>query len=632
MEGNSMEKHRRLVICTIGIALLMTFIPPWQVREREQGRNPAERLIAAFGPEHAGGYSPILIPPGETEEYSNRVYVVKVARLDIGRLLFQYVLLALAAGVSCLIRLPRVKVNPPQAGGSWFERNCPTFRHPFRGSHGSTDYKRIAGSDQGVGGDALNTKDAADPQQTASVEPFRCGGNVDKHRLPIWVVTALSVVFLASPSSFADRIVKSDGRVLDGRIVAEDQNSVTIESSLSGMTIRQRILKNQLKSVEREVLEGPGYCPLPIVGGIGGDITADTLKRAIEAARQTHPDYIVLVFDSPGGQISEMVKIVQVIAETKDIKLIAYVRRAFSAAAVIASACPSVYMAPDAAIGAAVPFQVGPDNTPRAIEEKLQSAVRAQMRAAAVAGNHSELILRGMAEPDLQLILDKHSGKPVIREPADGELFSNTYVPNSTIPILIKRKGQILTLTAEEALNCGLSHATVASVDALKIPLGHKTWHMTSDQPWYILENRAKTIRWEKEKASQRNDQIARRDAYVKAIAPVLDEIQILLEKAVARHAAVADALNKLSREYADASTKLNAEYEAALARARLNGTADQMQRLQEMYTTAIMQLANHYKPQITALRVELDQAANEGELLVIRRTKLLKEIPEVDD
>lgn len=199
MEGNSMEKHRRLVICTISVALLMTLIPPWQVREREQARGSSRRTYTPFGPEHAGGYSLILIPPEEMETAGYNVYyAVKVARLDIGRLLFQYVLLALAAGVwyftagvrvafrrqlasECPTLFPLSSTPPPPS--------LPPSPHLSCDSPENTDHRGIASSSnqgsEGGGegkGDAPKAASAADPsplilpRQAANIEPRRAIG------------------------------------------------------------------------------------------------------------------------------------------------------------------------------------------------------------------------------------------------------------------------------------------------------------------------------------------------------------------------------------------------------------------------------------------------------------------------
>ena len=116
----------------------------------------------------------------------------------------------------------------------------------------------------------------------------------------------------------------------------------------------------------------------------------------------------------------------------------------------------------------------------------------------------------------------------------------------------------------------------------------------------------ADAMRWEREKEAQHARQIAQRNAYIRAISPQLNEIQALLEKAVAREAAATDALNKLTGEYRAAAQALDAER-------RSNVRSGQGQQAADTYADAVQRLVDHYKPQITALQVARDEASNES-------------------
>src|SRR5215211_614309 len=116
-------------------------------------------------------------------------------------------------------------------------------------------------------------------------------------------------LFAVAATARADVLVKADGSTLKGKVVAEQKDSVTFESYSGGITLRQKFNRSQVKEIRREVKEGPGYCPLPIVGVIGEDVLARDVDAGIAEARRTGPKYVVLVIDSPGGSIGEMVKI-----------------------------------------------------------------------------------------------------------------------------------------------------------------------------------------------------------------------------------------------------------------------------------------------------------------------------------
>ena len=57
--------------------------------------------------------------------------------------------------------------------------------------------------------------------------------------------------------------------------------------------------------------EGPGYYPLPIIGEIGVEVTGEALDSALKEARRVKPDYVVLIFDTNGGLVSERDRIIE---------------------------------------------------------------------------------------------------------------------------------------------------------------------------------------------------------------------------------------------------------------------------------------------------------------------------------
>src|SRR5258706_5017454 len=352
------------------------------------------------------------------------------------------------------------------------------------------------------------------------------------------------VCLLAVGPAGADTLEKKDGSVMQGRVIAETPDAVTFEVSNGGITFRQRIPRAQVRAVQREVLEGPGFCTIPLIGDIGPEVKADDFRDALAAARRGGAQYVVLVIDSPGGSIDERNKILAVMVQTKDLKLVAYVKRALSAAAVLAVACPQICMAPDASIGAAVAFKIGPNGLPEDIEEKFRSAIRAGERAAAAMGDRSDLWIRGMSELNLELSLVQEDGQP--------RLVEGLTEPDAKP---IKKKGEILTLTAKEALASGLSTATINDVAAIRDALGIKAWHDIGDQAWSIMANRGLALKNHAQALRARN-------AYLLAIQPEVAAMTGRAERAVAKASAAHAALAQLQAQYDNEVRAINAEYE----------------------------------------------------------------------
>ncbi|MDB5357409.1 MAG: hypothetical protein JWN24_3862 [Phycisphaerales bacterium] len=274
----------------------------------------------------------------------------------------------------------------------------------------------------------------------------------------------------------ADKIVLNSGRTISGEVSAEDDRTVTLEVAGPGMTFAQRVNKSQIKVWDRPARVGPSYVLIPLFGRIGTEATASTLKAAIATAAESKPRYLVVVIDSPGGDVAEIPKIIDVLDEaSRNTETIAYVKNSYSAAAVIAMSCRRIFMEPHAAIGAAVPYKPT-ENGPAELEAKFRSAVVACFRQAAVHGGHDDLLMRGMCELNTEIILQHENGHPVLRMSGPGKV--------------IKSKGEILTLTADEAAECGLASIATDLTDLGKQLTGGE-WHEANRRAWNLVIRKA---------------------------------------------------------------------------------------------------------------------------------------------
>ena len=115
-----------------------------------------------------------------------------------------------------------------------------------------------------------------------------------------------------------------------------------------------------------------------------------------------------------------------------------------------------------ATIGGATAYQLLPWGAPAAVSEKMQSIWRATCRAAAEQGGHEPLLAEAMVDRDVELHLVGEGGTVrVVRGPG---------------PEVLTQKGKLLTLTAKEAVGCGLARAVADDADALGRMLGHAKW------------------------------------------------------------------------------------------------------------------------------------------------------------
>jgi ATP-dependent protease ClpP protease subunit len=420
---------------------------------------------------------------------------------------------------------------------------------------------------------------------------------------------------VAATGARADRLVLHDGKTIEGEIVAESDSAVTVEVAAIGSSLTTQVNKAQIKTWYKPVREGPPYVLIPIVGVIGDDVTADAVRAGLREALAAKPRYIVWAIDSPGGSIDTMMDIVDAIKGIPaGIEVIAYVKSAASAAAVIAMSCRQVYMLPGAVIGAAVPLQIVPGGLPADVDAKYRSFFEATIRAANEHGQHADLLIRGMSETDLEIYLSQVDGKPVLSTTGVGKR--------------IKAKGQILSLTADEAAESGLAHPTTGMADVGKQVCGG---------PWYEVNRRAwnatigtVAMQRQREREQLRRQQllIAQRNAYTR-IKPELDSIDTrltaLAAKAVAADNAIADLTAKCNREL----VQIDADYQQALALARYQNDPNAwIAHAVEVRNTRASEARQYLQANVARLQSESDAARLEIRLLHDRQDQLLATVP----
>jgi ATP-dependent protease ClpP protease subunit len=399
--------------------------------------------------------------------------------------------------------------------------------------------------------------------------------------------------------------------------VSEDENSVTIEQSgaSSGVTVSRKLEKSQVQTWYRSSRDGPAYVVIPIFGAIGEDVTSGSIRAALAEARMLKPRYVVLAIDSPGGSIGEMFKILDALWEKKgdSFQVVAYVKNAYSAAAVIAMSCPRVYLKPGAAIGAAVPFRVT-ENGPADIEAKFRSVIEAGMRAANAHGGHADLLMRAMNEMDLEVFLSTENGKPSLSTSAPGKQ--------------IKFKGQILTMTADEAAACGLS-TTARDMNAVGTDLVHGPWHEGSRRPWNaVISTMAAQKRAAREQEEKRQRQLAR-NAAIKQIKPEMDAMTQRLITLDAKVQSINKEMSDLTDNANAQMQQVQADYDFAIRRANasVNSRAE-TKKAKDTANAKAQQIEKAFEDAKSKAQAEIDAAKLEADALRQRQQQLMATVP----
>lgn len=212
---------------------------------------------------------------------------------------------------------------------------------------------------------------------------------------------------------------------------------------------------------EGGVSEGlaPAVPPLVYVLPIRDDIMPPmtyVVRRGVKEAMDAQANTLVIDMDTNGGRVDVTEEIIGILGRFPGRTVTFVNRKAFSAGAFIAFATAEIWMAPESVIGAAAPVMMmpggGPVQMPDAIEAKMNSGLKALIRARAEKHGHNVEVIEAMIDRSKELRI----GDTVINE-----------------------KGQILTLTsAEAAREFGdpprplVSRGTVADLEELLARLG----------------------------------------------------------------------------------------------------------------------------------------------------------------
>lgn len=186
---------------------------------------------------------------------------------------------------------------------------------------------------------------------------------------------------------------------------------------------------------------------------IEGEVEINFRRRVDFLLKQARKDTYagaILEINTYGGLITEAEKIRSLLLDFPKPIAIFINTNAASAGALIALACDSIYMHPQATMGSTMVVYADGG----AAEAKYQSYMRSLMRATAAQANRDPHYAEAMVDPDIDL--------------------------DSLAPT-----GELLSLTAAEARRIGYCEGIASSVDDIVIQWQGKHYYETLQPPWY---------------------------------------------------------------------------------------------------------------------------------------------------
>jgi ATP-dependent protease ClpP protease subunit len=294
-----------------------------------------------------------------------------------------------------------------------------------------------------------------------------------------WLI-GIMVLWAAAAPLAADTLIMADGRELEGKLISQSSEKIVFDVH-KGSSVLQMVFKpGDVKTVKSGPLStpkeaptplptpaapaketGPTYFVIPIRDMIGVYVTAAQFEQALKDVERLKPTVVVLEVDSGGGSTQEAAKIIDLMSKAKDVRFVAYVKNAISAAAIVSLSCKEIYIEKQATIGGALAYRMT-STMPAEIGEKMQAIWRATCRSSAELGGHQPILAEGMVDQEIEIQIVQKDGRPTVAE-GHG-------------PTMLKRKGKLLVMTANEAVNCGLAKDIVQNYDDLGTKVGYASW------------------------------------------------------------------------------------------------------------------------------------------------------------
>lgn len=286
------------------------------------------------------------------------------------------------------------------------------------------------------------------------------------------------------------RIILMDGREVIGKVAGADQRSLMIEMVFGSMTQEISIDRFNIDEIEKTdppkatgstgrdgqrdhdrdadrgtTAEDPGvtggYILVPLEGEVGEELTAQFLGRVLLDAERAEAEAVILHIESPGGYVSSLERILELLDEPRDVRVVAYTDGdCFSAAAILAMSCDEFYVGPGAAVGAAVLWSGGEGTKPSAVDAKFAAAQAASWRARVEKLGRPGVLIDAMVLQDIEVWADT-STRPwtLFRERPRGERGDRA--------IRLDNEDRVLALTADQLRDTGGADGLVRSADAL---------------------------------------------------------------------------------------------------------------------------------------------------------------------
>ncbi|OGS37695.1 MAG: hypothetical protein A2293_07590 [Elusimicrobia bacterium RIFOXYB2_FULL_49_7] len=189
------------------------------------------------------------------------------------------------------------------------------------------------------------------------------------------------------------------------------------------------------------------------------------LKRAVAEAEKQHPEAILFEINTFGGRVDAAFDIVELISTIK-IPTVAFVKeKAISAGCLIALSCRDLVMMENTTLGDVAPIMMSQEG-PQMLGEKFQSPLRAKFRSLAEKNHYPIKLSEAFVSTEKEIVevTFPDSSRKILTGVEYNDLTENEK-KNIIRKQTLVPKGELLTLSANEAERLGFSRKTVRNLD-----------------------------------------------------------------------------------------------------------------------------------------------------------------------
>lgn len=330
-----------------------------------------------------------------------------------------------------------------------------------------------------------------------------------------------------------DTLIFKDGKVVTGKIVKEDNNTIKFQGSIGGIEFEAEYKKSDILEIKRATADPKGdkpkasdvkapeakpvakeepaapadggvkYYTMELSGHFGWDISQTPIRDCLSEATKNGADYVIVIMNNDWQQgpkelaedrppedaafdelfrAEDMDNIfsTDLANYAKPPKIVFWVKRAMGGGAFLPLVCPTMYFSSDGKLGGIGNLTKLFGGTGDEVVRQKQYSLRLKhAEGIANTGGYPVDLVRAMAIPEFVLTVAYPNGEPVFYErmpegPGEFLLTDDGKDANAdTAKALEAGEGNdVLTLTAKLAQDLRVSKGTVDDIDQLKFELG----------------------------------------------------------------------------------------------------------------------------------------------------------------